>query len=243
MIIEFPTNAVEGFESERDAWLMERCGYITGSRFKDILTEPRSKTAKENHQLSDKAHSYLIETIAARLTRQIPVISSAPLEWGNEHESNALTRYEELTKYTVNPAGFLKLPKYPDDIGGTPDGLIAEDGLIEIKCPYNSVNHLKTIDENKVPAAHMPQIQGYLWLTGRKWCDFVSYDPRIPKAYRCDIFIQRVQRDEDYIAHLEKKVVHFMRFLHLKMKVITGIDALTFQRVVKKLNGRIENER
>ena len=87
---------------------------------------------------------------------------------------------------------------YDDQIGGTPDGYIGKDGLIEVKCPYNGGNHLQTLLKGEIyNREYLYQIQGYLMITGRQWCDFVTYDPDLPKGL--DLSINRIERDESVI--------------------------------------------
>jgi hypothetical protein len=91
------------------------------------------------------------------------------------------------------------------------------DGLVEIKCPWNTANHIETL-LNGMPAEHIPQLQGQMWITGRQWCDFVSYDPRMPAELQ--LHVQRIQRDPSFIADLEAKVTSFLQ------QVGTQVEAL-----------------
>jgi hypothetical protein len=94
-------------------------------------------------------------------------------------------------------------PDYPF-AGASPDGLIDHDGCIEMKCPKSSVVHLQRFVDG-LPEEYRPQIQGQLWVTGRQWCDFVSYDPRMPESHR--LLKIRVKRDQAYIDHLAECVL------------------------------------
>ena len=101
--------------------------------------------------------------------------------------------------------------------GCSPDGLVDWDGLIEIKCPFNSANHIETLLRG-MPDEHRAQVQGQMWITGRQWCDFVSYDPRMPEPLQ--LHIQRINRDPGFIADLEAKVTSFLQ------QVGTQVEAL-----------------
>lgn len=79
-------------------------------------------------------------------------------------------------------------------------------GLIEIKCPFNSAVHLGTI-LNGMPEDHMPQVQGLMWVTGAEWCDFVSFDPRMPAELQ--LYVQRIERNAEYIVNMEKEIIAF----------------------------------
>ena len=189
-------------------WHAERLGKVTASRFKDILTLPRSKKDREAGVLSATARSYMMELVAEVLTGlpQGPKTNAA-MQWGKDWESAAADVYAETTGRELQEVGFTLLPG-DSMIGGSPDRLIGADGGLEIKCPFNPCIHLETVYSGVVPKEHIPQIQGYMWETGRKWWDFESYDPRIEDVGIAS-FIRRVERDDEYIADLSQKVTAF----------------------------------
>lgn len=188
-----------------DEWIQARLGVASASQFKDILTQPRSNADKEAGKMSDTAMSYLLELAAEVVTGTQVELFGRPLDWGHEYEPAARNLYD-LTVADVREAGFIldDSMKY----GASPDGLVGDDGMIEIKCPYNTANHLRTVISGRVPEEHTPQIQGNLMVNGRQWCDFISYDPRILDKGK--FFVKRVERDEKYIADLRKKVETFV---------------------------------
>ena len=177
-------------EQRSTEWFSSRIGVLTGTTFKDCLS-------------NGDANKTLINTkIAEILTGEIPEITAKSLEYGIEHEPEALKRYEFETGNKVIETGLV----FHDDnasIAVSPDGLIGEDGGIEIKCPATSKEHIKHILYG-LPATYKPQVQGCLWVTRRKWWDFVSYDPRMPMEHQ--LFIQRILPDEEYIKKLEEAV-------------------------------------
>ena len=127
------------------------------------------------------------------------------MEWGTATEPKARTAYEFHTDREVVEVGF-----YPHSTmmaGASPDGLIEDDGLIEIKCP-NSTTHVEYLERGILPAKYISQVQGQLWITGREWCDFVSFDPRMP--HNLQLLIVRVERDDTYIKDLEAGIAEFL---------------------------------
>jgi hypothetical protein len=181
-------------------WLMARVGYCTASRFKDVMDTLKSGKP------GAKRTNYLWELVAERLTgNPTSHYTSTAMMHGTEHEPLARMAYEAKTGRMVAETGFrhhLTIPM----VGGSPDGLVGDDGGIEIKCPFNSMNHLLTIRDG-MPEEHIPQVQGLMWLLGRQWWDFVSYDPRMPKGL--DLYVQRIDADKDFHAALEAAIVVF----------------------------------
>ena len=174
-------------------WHALRCGRVTASRLADVLGTP---TARRN---------YWLEILWERDTGQPkPAASSAALEWGHAQEPNARAAYEFAAGVDVEEVDFIVHPEF-DWLGGSPDGLVGDGGIIEIKSPYNGANHLETVLSG-MPKKHMPQVQGLLWITGRDWCDFISYHPDYSPM---PCYIERVSRDDGYIAEMEQKAREF----------------------------------
>ena len=189
-----------------EQWFAERSGIPTASRFNDIMTEPRTKADKEAGKLSDTAFSYAVELLKERLTGDRASFSTSATEWGTEHEPMAIDAYYQATNESVMECGFVRHSELAT--GASPDGLIGLDGGIEIKCPYNSANHIKTYLSGEVPKQYVAQVQGQMWVLNLEWVDFVSFDPRMPAHSQLKII--RVERDQDYIDRLEEKVVNFI---------------------------------
>jgi len=203
-------------EQGSEEWLRLRLGLVSASRFKDIMTNPRSKT----ELFSATAKSYMLELIAEILTGEQKEISGRPLDWGKDHEKSAQIEYAFEQGVTVNEIGIC----LTDDkqIGASPDGFIGDIGGLEIKCPYNSANHIATVVANEMPKEHMAQIQGNMLVNGRQWWDFVSYDPRIDGKGR--IFITRINRDDEYIEKLQIKLTAFIAEMKHILKKSFGIE-------------------
>jgi len=201
---------LETADQRTEDWYAARLGKATASRFKDAIAALKSGAPAQARR------DYLTELVVERLTQQpIQRFQNAAMTWGTEQEPAARAAYERATGRIVEETGFVA----HDTLlaGCSPDGLVDWDGLIEIKCPYSSANHIETL-LNGMPAEHIPQVQGQLWITGREWCDFVSYDPRMPEALQ--LHVQRIQRDEAFIADLERRVTSFLA------EVGTQVEAL-----------------
>lgn len=182
-------------------WLYERVGLCTASRFKDAIDT--LKIGKS----SAKRDAYKWELVIERITGQpVQHYESTAMQHGTEHEPLARMAYCGKTSAFVDEVGFHRHPELM--VGGSPDGLVDDDGGIEIKCPFNSANHL-TCWLTGMPDEHIPQVQGLMWLLDRQWWDFVSYDPRLPAPL--DLYVQRIPRDDKYISEtLEHGIVAFL---------------------------------
>jgi len=188
---------VEIIEQGSLAWLALRSGKITGTRFADVL----AKSKRDGKPL--KARDDLVWTLAAERIQgyQPEGPSSYSLKWGSENEPLARDAYQLRTGAFVTQEAFTVHPILVF-IGVSLDGLVDDDGTLEFKCPKCPEIHLQRWIDG-VPEEYIAQIQGGLWVSGRKWCDFVSYDP--DTAERFKLLIIRVYRDEEYIANLEKE--------------------------------------
>jgi hypothetical protein len=186
-------------EQRTPEWFAARLGKVTGSRFKDAI-DVTSKGAP-----SSKRKDYLIQIATERLTgMQVPMFVTGDMQWGTDHEDEARDAYCFLHDQEVMQAGFIPHPELM--VGVSPDGLIGDDGAIEIKAP-KSTTHIETWLNGMSPD-HLPQVQGLMWVTGRKFVDFISYDPRMPEHLR--LYVQRIERDEAYIAKLEAGIRQFL---------------------------------
>ena len=161
------------------------------------------------------AVTYAEEIILDILGVERDDVTAASLEHGIENEPYAIERYERDTMSEVKRVQkAIKHPEF-DYIWGTPDGLIGEHGGIEVKCPWNPLWHLHNFKGQGIKD-YYEQIQGYMWITGRSWWDFVSYDPRFPANKQ--IIIIRVERDHEFIAGLETRCIMFWKFVNEKLQ-------------------------
>jgi predicted phage-related endonuclease len=128
------------------------------------------------------------------------------MQWGTDNEPLARLAYSLETGNDVEETGLWLHEIIP--AGASPDGFVNDDGLVEIKCP-NSATHIETLQNKKIPRQYFAQVQGQLWITERSWCDFVSFDPRLPE--NAQMIVIRVDRDDKYITELEKEIITFLQ--------------------------------
>ncbi len=183
-------------------WFAARAGKATASRIADIVAQTKSGP-------SASRKNYAAQLVAERLTGVIEEgFRSAAMVWGTDTEPQARAAYSFREDVDVAEAGFAVHPRIPMS-GASPDGLVGDDGLIEIKCP-NTAGHISTLlGASGIPGDYMTQMQWQMACTGRAWCDFVSFDPRMPESMR--LYVKRVDRDSARIAELEAAVVKFLR--------------------------------
>ena len=180
-------------------WHLQRLGKVTASRVADVLSKGKSGE-------SASRKNYRTELVVQRLTG-VPgeSFTSAAMEWGTATEPLARIAYEATMGIFVNQVAFIEHPTITN-FGCSPDGVIG-DGLIEIKCP-NSSTHIEYLTDDKPPSKYIPQMQCQMAVTGSKWCDFVSFDPRLPNDLQ--LFVVRLERDEEYIEAMETEVKKFL---------------------------------
>jgi len=199
-------------EQRTEEWHLARLGKVTASRVADVLA--KIKTGE-----SASRKNYKMELVVQRLTGQPQEsFTNAAMEWGTATEPQARMAYEAHTGLFVDEVGFIDHPTI-EGFGCSPDGVVGETlhskhnsitpmtGLIEIKCP-NTATHIETVLENKAPSKYIPQMQCQMAVTGAKWCDFVSFDPRVPEDLQ--LLVVRVERDQEYIDSMEVEVKQFL---------------------------------
>lgn len=178
-------------------WFAMRAGKVTASKVSDVMSAITTAGYK----------NYLADLVVERLTgNKTESFTNAAMQWGVDQEPIARAEYEVKTGNFVDQIAFVDHPTIAN-FGCSPDGLVGDDGLIEIKCP-NTATHIDYVMQDKVPTKYIPQIQCQLAVTGRKWCDFVSFDPRLPDGLQ--ILIVRLERDDEYIEKLEARVIKFL---------------------------------
>jgi len=194
-------------------WFAQRCGNVTASRVADIV-------AKTKSGWSASRTNYMAQLIAERLTGIVAEsYSNAAMEWGNATEADARAAYSFYGGHSVELAGYVSHPEI-GRCGASPDGYVGDVGLVEIKCP-NTATHIETLLGGSTPGKYVTQIQWQLACTGRQWCDFVSYDPRMPEELR--LFVKRVHYDEDHIAELSAAVKVFLVELSAKEQALRAL--------------------
>lgn len=188
-------------EQRTDEWFAERCGKVTASRIADVM-------AKTKTGWGASRKNYMAQLVAERITKTVAdSYSNAAMQWGIETEPEARQAYEARQLCTVTEVGFVPHPTI-DNAGASPDGLVGDDGLVEIKCP-NTSTHIDTLLSGKIADKYIKQMQWQMACTGTAWCDFVSYDPRV--GAELALWVKRVNRDDAMIADIETAVVNFNR--------------------------------
>lgn len=193
-------------------WIAERLGKVTASRVSDVVAKTRTGWGASRA-------NYMAALIAERLTgAQMDSYTNAAMQWGTDTEPQARAAYCFHTDADVTEVGFIPHPSIAMT-GASPDGLVGEDGLVELKCP-NTATHIDTLLGNSVPIKYVTQAMWQMACTGRQWCDFVSFDPRLPEAMR--LFIYRIQRDDVLIRTLEADVKDFLWEVDDKVRELTA---------------------
>lgn len=194
-------------------WHALRLGKVTASRVADLLAKTKTGFAASRA-------NYMAQLIAERLTgTPAETYTNAAMQHGTETEPEARAAYEFYQSVTVEEVAFVAHPKIYQ-AGCSPDGLVGSDGLVEIKCP-NTATHLETLLGQAVPAKYDAQMQFQMACTGRAWCDFVSYDPRMPENMR--LFVKRVERDDKRIKEIESEIAAFLLEMAVKLSQLTNL--------------------
>lgn len=197
-------------EQRTDEWFDARLGCVTASRTADVM-------AKTKSGYSASRDNYMAELICERLTSERSGgFNSSAMQWGTETEPQARMAYEIMTGATVVETGFVKHPQI-EGFGASPDGLVGDDGLIEIKCP-NTSTHIAILLDEKIPQKYIIQMHVQMICTQRDWCDFVSFDPRLPVDMQ--MFVKRVELDPNLEDQILGEVVKFLEELEEKIAAL-----------------------
>lgn len=203
--------ATQPIEQRSPEWFAARAGKVTASRIADVMA--RTKTG-----WGASREGYLSQLVIERLTGMCEAgFTNAAMQWGTDQEPNARDCYSFAAGVAVVEEGFVPHPTIAM-AGASPDGLVDATGLVEIKCP-NSATHIATLRGAPIADKYIKQMQFQLACTGRAWCDFVSYDPRLPVEMQLHVI--RVDRDDALVAEIEEAVVVFL------VEVDTAIADLT----------------
>lgn len=203
---------IEATKQGTDAWHQMRLGKVTASRVADIM-------AKTKTGASTSRQNYLIELALARVTGTPEASYTSPaMQWGIDNEAQARMAYEIYSSDFVDQVPFVDHPNI-EWFGASPDGLIRNEGLVEIKCP-NSATHWATIKSGEAPSKYIYQMQTQMACTNTEWCDFVSFDPRMPQ--RSQLFVKRVFRDNNMISEIEEAVKQFLSEVQIEVNLMRG---------------------
>ena len=209
----FTTEDRIAVEQGTDAWHQIRLGKVTASRVAEILA--KTKTGP-----SASRQNYLIELAIQRTTGIIQEsYSNAAMEWGTQTEPQARVAYEVKSGNFVDQVAFIDHPNI-EWFGCSPDGLVSDKGLIEIKCP-NSPTHWEYFKSKEPPKKYFIQMQAQMAVTGKDWCDFVSFDPRMPE--RSQLLIVRVDRDSKFINEMIVEIQQFLSEVEVEVNLMKGM--------------------
>lgn len=200
-------------EQRSEDWFAARLGKVTASRVADVI-------AKTKTGYSTSRDNYMAQLVCERLTgKKGESFSNSSMQWGTETEPLARAAYEAAKLEIVQEVGLIDHPFLPM-CAASPDGLISDDGMLEIKCP-NTSTHFDTLLAGKMPSKHIPQVQWQMACANRLWVDFVSFDPRAPEGLQ--LFVTRVERDDKYILELEAEVNKFLEELETKIEKLMKV--------------------
>ena len=204
---------MDNVEQRSDEWFKIRCGKVTASRVSDVIAKTKSGWGASRA-------NYMAQLIAERLTGEVAdSYSNSAMQWGTDHEDEARMAYEFYENEGVQEIGFVQHQNL--ESGASPDGLVGDDGLTEIKCP-NTATHIQTLLDQKIPKKYETQMLWQMECTGRKWCDFVSYDPRMPEDLK--LFVKRFERDDERLDEIRTMVADFIGELEDKLTALEKLE-------------------
>jgi putative phage-type endonuclease len=195
------------------AWFQARLGKVTASRVADVIAKTRTgySASREN---------YMAQLVVERLTNAVAEsYTNAAMQWGTDQEPFARAAYEVAKGVMVEEIGFVSHPTI-QWAGASPDGLVGSEGLLELKAPQ-SATHIDTLLSQTVPGKYITQMQFQMACTGRQWCDFVSFDPRMPQ--KAQLFVKRVERDNEFIANIENEIIKFLDEVSAKVEQLNEL--------------------
>jgi putative phage-type endonuclease len=204
---------MDNLEQRSAEWFAVRCGKVTASRVSDVIAKTKSGWGASRA-------NYMAQLIAERLTGEVAdSYSNSSMQWGIDHEAEARVAYEFYENAKVQEIGFVRHQEL--ESGASPDGLVGGDGLIEIKCP-NTATHIQTLLDQKIPQKYETQMLWQLECTERKWCDFVSFDPRMPEDLK--LFVNRFERDDKRLDEIRTMVADFIGELEDKLTALEKLE-------------------
>jgi len=201
-------------EQRTEEWFAARCGKVTASRMADV-------TARTKTGYGAARANYMAELVCERLTgKGAESFTNAAMQWGIDQEGAARDAYSVKTGELVTEVGFLPHPRIPMS-GASPDGLVGAEGCVELKCP-NTASHIEYLIDREPPQKYFYQMQWQMACAGAQWCDWVSFDPRLPKELQ--LMIVRIPRDDDAIRMLETEVESFLAELNDKVTKLKELN-------------------
>ncbi len=204
----------EDYPQGSDEWQAIRAGKVTASKITDIMVKLKSGKPSAGRA------TYMGQLIAERLTGvKSESFSNAAMQWGIETEPQARAAYEFLNDVEVEQVAFVTHPTI-ENSGMSPDGLVGEEGLLEVKCP-NTATHIDFLITKTIPKNYFNQMQWQMACKGSSWCDYMSFDPRMPE--HLNKLIVRVDRDDERIQAMEMEVIKFNSEIDEKLKILENL--------------------
>lgn len=198
-----------------DDWKRARAGSVGASSIADLMAKTKTGWGASRANL-------MARLIAERLTGEPQdAYQNEAMRWGTDTEPMARSAYSLLRDVDVTEVGLIRHPTI-EGAHASPDGLVGNDGLVELKCP-NTATHIETLLAGTVADRYVKQMQFQMACTGRAWCDFVSFDPRMPGDLQ--MFVRRVPRDEAQISEIEDAVRHFLMEVNAKLRKLEALRA------------------
>lgn len=196
-------------------WHARRLGKVTASRLADVVAKTKSGWGASRA-------NYMAQLVAERLTgARTEGFTSAAMQWGIDQEPLAIAMYSFEHDAHVSPSDFVDHPRI-EMSGASPDGLVGDDGMVEVKCP-NTATHIDTLLNESIPEKYLLQMQWQMACCERQWVDFCSFDPRMPADLQ--LWVKRVARDDSRISELETMVAQFLDELAGKVKQLQELRA------------------
>lgn len=197
-----------------EAWFADRLGKVTASNLHKVLSKTKTGYGADRG-------NYLTQLVLERITGQrAESYTNASMQWGIEQEPFARAAYEAARGVMVDEVGFIQHPSI-EASGASPDGLVGDDGLVEIKCPDSKTMLEVWLSKSPVEGKYNAQMQWQMACADRSWCDYVVYDPRMPE--RAQLFVVRVNRDDEFIANAETEVKKFLAEVAEKVQALKSI--------------------
>ena len=201
-------------EQRTDDWYAARLGKVTASALHKVLAKTKTGYGADRG-------NYMTQLVLERVTNsKADGYSSAAMQWGIDQEPFARAAYEATRGVMVDEVGFIPHPTIKD-AGASPDGLVGDDGMVEIKCPESKTALECWLSENPVEAKYFAQMQWQMRCADRSWCDYVVFDPRMPA--KAQLFIKRVERDDAWLEKAEAEVIKFLAEVDAKVAALKQI--------------------
>jgi putative phage-type endonuclease len=201
-------------EQRTDEWYLTRLGKVTASSLYKVLAKTKTGYGADRG-------NYMTQLVLERVTgTKADFYTNASMQWGIDQEPFARAAYEATKGVMVEEIAFVPHPTI-EMSGASPDGLVGDDGMVEIKCPDSKTMLECWLSDNPVESKYMAQMQWQMRCADRNWCDYVVFDPRMPP--KAQLFVDRVERDDEWIAATEIEVVKFLAEVDAKVAALKKI--------------------